>query len=74
MFNYLITPFGRHYYTLAAVGVKFRSKQFSTRDQAKQYMYNYLSKKGVNIRKVWCDHHDVTYICDGGVNFFIQRV
>lgn len=74
MFDYAFIPLQEHRYTLAATGVKFHDKVFASRQEANTYMYKTLRRRGLSVRKVWHDHHDVTYVCDNNVSFYIQRV
>lgn len=64
----------KHSYSFAVTGLKEKSKVFSTRDLANEYMYRMCRKYGLNIVKKYEDNHDITYICDNGVRFYIQRV
>lgn len=63
-----------HLYSVAAIGVKFRSATFDSRVAAKAYLGNYLNKKGIAVKEKWRDGHYVTYVCDNGVKFFISRI
>lgn len=60
-------------YTLAATGIKFKSKCFPTRESATQAMYNSLAKNKLTIKEVWNDKHFKTYCCDGDIKFYISR-
>ena len=51
-----------------------KDRQFSSRQAAKNYMYDYIDRKGFQVREKWHDGHYVTYVCDNGVKFFINRV
>ena len=62
-----------HSYSLAATGLKVKSKIFSTREEANQMMYKIMAKHHLTLQKVFDDHHDKTYVCDNGVRFYIQR-
>ena len=66
--------YNKHYYTFACTGMKVSSREFSSRELAKEHMYNLCKKKGLIIKEKWKDNHDVTYICNDGVRFYIQRV
>lgn len=63
-----------HKYTLCAVGIKYRGKEFSTRQEANDEMYKLISKNHLHIEEIWDDNHDKTYLCNNNVNFYIQRV
>ena len=71
---FLAQAYSKHYYTLACTGMKMSCKEFTSRESAKDYMYMLLEKKGLHIIEKWKDHHDVTYICNNNVRFYIQRV
>lgn len=71
---FLTPAYTTHYYTLACTGMKMHDKEFSTREQANAYMYKLLRKKGLYIKDTWKDNHDVTYVCNNNVKFYIQRV
>lgn len=64
----------KHNYSFACSGMKVASKEFSTRDSATKYMYKICSKYNLVVRKVYRDNHDITYVCDNGIKFYIQRV
>lgn len=64
----------RHKYSVACTGMKFKEKLFGTRQMANEYLYEQCSKKGLRIEEVWKDHHDVTFICNNNVRFYVQRV
>lgn len=76
MFEYNYIPFPSHRYSLAATGIKFREngKEFFSRQDANDYMYKVISKNGLTVRKVWHDNHDVTFVCNNDVSFFVHRV
>jgi len=71
---FLTQAFAKHYYTLACSGMKMHCKEFSSREQAKEYMYKLIDKHGLTLKDKWKDNHDVTYVCDNNVKFYIQRV
>ena len=62
-----------HSYSLAATGLKVKSKIFATREEANQMMYKIMAQHHLTIQKVFDDNHDKTYVCDNGVRFYIQR-
>lgn len=73
MFLFLPTM-NEHIYTFACQGLKkVRNKTFLTRQEANSYMYRMCNKYGVDIKEVWNDHHDVTFVGTNGVKFFIHR-
>lgn len=69
----IFTDSSAHTYSLAASGIKFKSAIYSTRDQAKYAMYEYVGKNKLHITDVYDDKHDKTYCCDNGVRFYIIR-
>ena len=72
MFEYNNT--NEHTYSLAVIGLsKNYDRLFSSRQAANDYMYSICQKKGIQIKTVWDDHHDKTYICDNGITYYIQR-
>lgn len=76
MFPNLLTALGigsNHMYTLAASGIKFRSKSFQSREAAKRSMYEFIDRKGLKIKDKWVDGHYRTYVCEDGVKFYINR-
>lgn len=65
---------GSHYYTFSCTGLKrVKNKTFASREEAKQYMYEICGKNGLQVKDIWEDHHEVTYLCTDGVRFFIHR-
>ena len=72
MFDYL--NWGKHIYTLAATGIKFKAKEFSSRQLAESAMYKFLGKHGLQVHEVWDDKHFKTYICQNNVRFYINRM
>ena len=65
----------KHYYTFACTGLKgVASRDFSSRQSANEYMYKQCEKHGLKVKDVWKDHHDVTFVCNNNVKFYIQRV
>ena len=46
---FLTQAFARHYYTLACSGMKMHCKEFSSREQAKEYMYKLIDKHGLTL-------------------------
>lgn len=76
MFEYNYIPFPSHRYSLSAVGIKFREngKEFLSRQDANECMYKVIDKNGLTVRKVWHDNHDVTFVCNNNVSFFVHRV
>lgn len=67
-----LTPNG-HLYTVAAVGCKLKSGTFSSRKLARDYMYKYLDRNGIQVKEKWHDGHFVTYVCENGIKVFINR-
>ena len=61
-----------HNYTLVAEGKKL-DKVFLTRSEAVKHMYNIINDLNLNIKEVWEDRHDVTYICNNNIKFHINR-
>lgn len=62
------------HYTLGASGIKFSEKVFNTRSDAKEYMFKYMDKKGINVITQYKDNHYRTYKCNDGINFYINRI
>lgn len=63
-----------HRYSFAATGLRMKSKEFDSRDEAKEQMYKVLSKNHLTILKIYDDKHDKTYVCNNGVKFYINRM
>lgn len=63
----------QHMYSLAATGLKLKSKYYVSRELAKQEMYKVMAKHHLVINKVYDDKHYKTYICNDGVRFYINR-
>lgn len=63
-----------HRYSLAAIGVKMKTQEYTSRQMAMSAMYKYCNKKGLKITSIWDDKHFKTYNCDNGIKFFINRV
>lgn len=74
MLLYGFIPQAEHHYSFAVSGLKIKSKTFSSRQSANEYMYKLLSKYKLHIRKVYDDKHYKTYICDNDVRFYIHRM
>lgn len=75
MFDYFtLQPSNGHLYSVDSVGCNIKSRTFSSRQLAKNYMYDYIDRKGIRIREKWHDGHYVTYVCDNGIKFFISRI
>ena len=64
----------KHYYTFACTGMKINERDFSTRDSANKYVYTQCAKNGLSVKEVWKDNHDVTFVCNNNVKFYVQRV
>ena len=69
----LLPTFNEHYYTCTCTGMKISEKEFPSRQQANEYMYKQCKKHGLRIKEVWRDNHDITYICNDNVRFYVQR-
>lgn len=69
----LYTQCGSHIYSLAATGIKFKSKEFLSRHDANTFMYRFMAKKGLKIVEIWNDRHDKTYCCQDGIKFYVNR-
>lgn len=63
-----------HLYTLAATGIKLRSREFSHRRDAEDVMYKVIGKKNLRIIERYDDKHYKTYVCENGIKFYINRV
>lgn len=74
MLELFSSSWGAYAYTLAATGTKFRTKTFSSRQAAQNYMYEYCGKHHHIIDHVYDDKHFKTYICSDGVRFYINRM
>ena len=64
----------KHWYSLAATGIKFRSKEFTSRQSAEEAMYKFLNKNHLKVETIWDDNHFKTYLCSYGVRFYINRI
>lgn len=62
-----------HTYTLAATGIKTRSRSFATRQEANEAMYKLVRKYGLHLRKVYDDKHFKTYIYNDNIRIYINR-
>ena len=74
MFELLGFNWGKHSYTLAATGIKFKDRQYFSRQQAKEDMYKFMNKHGLQIINVYDDKHFKTYICQNNIRFYINRM
>ena len=78
MFNYFtfetLQSLNGHRYSVAGINCNIKDCQFSSRQAAKNYMYEYIDRKGIRVREKWHDGHCVTYVCDNGIKFFINRI
>ena len=72
MFDYL--GWGKHLYSLAATGIKFKDKEYTSRKSAEHDMYAFMNKHGLRIEKVYDDNHFKTYICQNNIRFYINRM
>lgn len=72
MFDYL--NWGKHVYTLAATGIKFKSKEYASRQNAEHDMFKFMNRNGLRILEVYDDKHYKTYICQDNVRFYINRM
>ena len=63
-----------HRYSLSATGMKFKSKDFSSREAAQKEMFDFLDKNGIGIEEVWDDGHFKTYCCGNGAKIYISRI
>lgn len=62
-----------HSYTLAATGIKFRDRIFSTREAAQKAMYKEMGRYHLELHEVYDDKHFKTYLCNNNVRFYINR-
>ena len=69
-----IIELNKHRYSLAATGIKFKDREFLSRQVAEQELYRVLDKNHLYIKKIYDDKHYKTYICSNGVRFYINRV
>lgn len=74
MLDYGLTGKAGHLYTAASIGTKFRGGTFTSRLAAEKSMRDFIGRNGIRIRETWKDGHYVTYVCDGGIRFFIGRM
>ena len=72
MFDYF--NWGKHVYTLAATGIKFKSREYASRQSAEHDIYEYIDNHGLKIQEVYDDKHFKTYICQDNVRFYINRM
>ena len=49
-------------------------EEYSSRQEAKQKMYDICSKYGINITRVYDDKHCKTYLSDTRAQFHINRI
>lgn len=66
--------YARHIYTLAATGIKMKSKTFSSRQSATEQMYDFIDKHNLQVVEIYNDKHYKTYICNDGIRFYINRI
>lgn len=71
---YMLNTAGSHNYSLAATGVKFKSRVFGSRSEANNVMYSFIGKKGLHIDKIYDDKHDKTYCCGKDIKFYVSRI
>lgn len=75
MFGFNVIPSTSHHqYSLAATGIKFKSRIYNSREIAKDDMYKFMNKHGLHIINEYDDKHYKTYICNDGVRFYINRM
>lgn len=72
MYDYL--NWGKHRYTLAATGIKFRGGEYFSRQIAEHDMHRFMGKHGLSIQEVYDDKHYKTYVCQDGIKFYINRM
>lgn len=72
MFTLLNTS--NHLYTLASTDKKVKERLYTSRQEARNDMYKYIDKKGLQVVKKYNDLHFKTYICNDGTYFYINRV
>ena len=63
-----------HLYTVAAIGIKARSRTYNTRRDANEYMYRLVRKHNLTLKEVWDDKHYKTYNFSNGIKIFVNRV
>ena len=63
-----------HQYTLAATGMKMKSRVYPSRESANRDMYEIIDKNHLHVVKQYNDKHFRTYICDNGVRFYVNRI
>lgn len=69
----MFKDFCRHTYTLAAEGLKVKTKRFASRQAANEEMYKIVGKQGLQLTKVYDDKHFKTYIFSNGTRIHINR-
>jgi len=69
-----VPQFGEHLYTLAATGIKEKEYMFGSRARARAKMYEIIDKKGLHVIEKYEDNHFKTYVCEGGIKFYINRI
>lgn len=74
MFDYLNSSTTHHWYTLAATGIRFKDKEFSSRQVAEEAMYKFIDKNHLKVNEIYDDKHFKTYICNNGIRFYINRI
>lgn len=72
LFGFNVIP--HHQYSLAATGIKFKSRIYTSRQVATNDMYKFMDAHGLYIINKYDDKHYKTYICNGGVRFYINRM
>ena len=66
--------FTNHLYTLGSTGYKVKNELYTSREDAKREMYRIIDKRHLHVVKKYDDVHSKTYICEGGIEFYINRV
>jgi len=64
----------KHLYSVASTGIKTRSKTFTTRRLAEEYMYKQMNAHHLYEIEKWNDGHYQTFVCNDGVKFYVNRV
>lgn len=72
--NLLFSGYGKHRYSLASTGLKVKSEEFSSRNDAEHAMHLLMKKYGLHIENVYDDNHYKTYLCNNNVRFYINRI
>lgn len=71
MFNNLF--FGNSTYVLTSTGIKFKDREFFSKQQAEEYLFKFLGKKDLYIEEIYDDVDCKTYKCPYNIRFYISK-